>query len=1104
MFGGRHGDTAGIARPLATTRGLGREVWAERFGPGGWVRELGQGFESNDAEHLCQLAKGPAIGRGDAHSIDNPRYFVEAADQMGRGAKENREHHLDAMRGLLMIAPAHTAAVRKVSAEIYFDHTKPSDIRMLASVALFAKTAAPFNLLQGLIDDLKHEPSDQVKMFVVSIIKEIDKKSDHPCFKPIAQHIRYLAPKVAALFPSEWKRKDFLTSYFMLSSGYDATYDYGGHSMFAVLMSDSYLPSVMHIAFGDYMANYFFESFGLTIRQQGMERVIDHMMSPKRFGTAFGHSLWNFGGRRRLARNAADVSTLEQTIEEKLKIAPKRYDPMRFEMQINAFGHDIDILSLNESHFMPLISPKYTPGMLIDNLLKTDRDLHHFHNMRDMTFMVPTEFGLPAWLDIQMPTVISYTRKSSSFDMTKEGAIKMKLDHRLVIDSRLTENFGFGIPLMHVALGMGFSKRVGVNLPLNVDMDANLATGKVSFNKDFRLPHDLINYHFNPYSFKHYLNEPEKSMELALFKDQEVKQFKQEILGDILGVNFHVDGYRLPDEALSQDLTDWLYKFDWRQKLYYWITNPKWHPRKLRLSAQPAETNPSTGRVFTVKHKMTPPEATERPASTFKEFQTDLPESFVHVWHVTDTFKGTKERRAEIEFRYSYTPDRTKHWFQLFYDRTPFSSKEKDHVKVCLISKAKQTTTDWEKVHNDKIQHVNDDQKVEVDTTLHYGKNCKSGAEVVTHVEYSHSDQQKQWLHELETGVTQTQVHGLDNPFMKHFKGCTKGLKKGLMFPYSCHKFIIHSSQLNKMTMDVKFNEHVRLHENPVLTTLYSIMRSAYYPHLRLDFMRPNGTTPGEIHVKSVVRTPCIDQRVADIEFMGPRHTSIWKSVPVSWGAHWAPKTATHLGMTNMQSYSRKWYHRYCDIQHNSVATFDNVMYEIPETTCWKVLAKDCSEHKIFTILSRNTENKKKDVRVLMDMHIFDISHVGDAIMLKMDGVEQKLVDDKPKVVMNERGVLTHILTTINRTLATIETPVYGLSVVAVDSSVFVQVAPFYRGKLCGLCGDFNLDRQHEFLTTDGRRHNTAWSYASNFVVPDDMCTIPPDTGASTPVVTHY
>lgn len=38
--------------------------------------------------------------------------------------------------------------------------------------------------------------------------------------------------------------------------------------------------------------------------------------------------------------------------------------------------------------------------------------------------------------------------------------------------------------------------------------------------------------------------------------------------------------------------------------------------------------------------------------------------------------------------------------------------------------------------------------------------------QITAHTVYEHSDQQKEWLKELETGVQKTHVYGLDNPYM--------------------------------------------------------------------------------------------------------------------------------------------------------------------------------------------------------------------------------------------------------------------------------------------------------------------------------------------------
>lgn len=88
---------------------------------------------------------------------------------------------LDAVNGLLKIIPKHGDVVQKKAAEIYLNQHQATDLRIVASVVLF-KSNPSLSLLQSLAGDLLSEPNDQVRAFVVSMIKEID-SNDYPCFR---------------------------------------------------------------------------------------------------------------------------------------------------------------------------------------------------------------------------------------------------------------------------------------------------------------------------------------------------------------------------------------------------------------------------------------------------------------------------------------------------------------------------------------------------------------------------------------------------------------------------------------------------------------------------------------------------------------------------------------------------------------------------------------------------------------------------------------------------------------------------------------------------------------------------------------------------------
>lgn len=48
-----------------------------------------------------------------------------------------------------------------------------------------------------------------------------------------------------------------------------------------------------------------------------------------------------------------------------------------------------------------------------------------------------------------------------------------------------------------------------------------------------------------------------------------------------------------------------------------------------------------------------------------------------------------------------------------------------------MLGKVKQTITDWQKLTHDEVQRINNGQNIEVEINLHYGKDCKSGPEVI-------------------------------------------------------------------------------------------------------------------------------------------------------------------------------------------------------------------------------------------------------------------------------------------------------------------------------------------------------------------------------------
>ena len=117
---------------------------------------------------------------------------------------------------------------------------------------------------------------------------------------------------------------------------------------------------------------------------------------------------------------------------------------------------------------------------------------------------------------------------------------------------------------------------------------------------------------------------------------------------------------------------------------------------------------------------------------------------------------------------------------------------------------------------------------------------------------------------------------------------------------------MIHTSQLNQLTLEIKGAGSRSLEGSPFIRGAPEFMRSKLGSYLSSLEHLPSPRN--KIWIKSVVREPRIDQRVADVELEALHYKLRFDGLPVSRGAHWAPITATHMGATNLQSYFRKYY----------------------------------------------------------------------------------------------------------------------------------------------------------------------------------------------------
>ncbi|EEC06692.1 hemelipoglycoprotein precursor, putative, partial [Ixodes scapularis] len=110
----------------------------------------------------------------------------------------------------------------------------------------------------------------------------------------------------------------------------------------------------------------------------------------------------------------------------------------------------------------------------------------------------------------------------------------------------------------------------------------------------------------------------------------------------------------------------------------------------------------------------------------------------------------------------------------------------------------------------------------------------------------------------------------------------------------------------------------------------------------------------GKLHVVSQV--PPVEKYTDIVVTTEDGHSFHHDHVPI-YSHLLEPRIFPLLGYSNMVNYISYYKQKHCDLQGKSVRTFDNVVVNLPETDCFKVVAKDCSPNKRFTVLARATGN---------------------------------------------------------------------------------------------------------------------------------------------------
>lgn len=649
---------------------------------------------------------------------------------------------------------------------------------------------------------------------------------------------------------------------------------------------------------------------------------------------------------------------------------------------------------------------------------------------------------------------------------------------------------GVVVPFNRVTYGAGIYRRRILSFPLKFDVDFHLRESKVTAEWTPVAPHEIYHFHYEPYTFiDSYANSVPVQDEATYLPVRQHHQYEYErdLFHDALGFGFHVKADYDNEWNDYGSFYDFLLSKDFREKYYYLYANPHFEPYHITVSFTPAKSDVTTkveaefSYSYDFDQRNRPYESELFTASGFEEYSRAVPDGRYGTYVVKGevTLQGNKERKVVAEVHYTRDYRRLYHKVNAYYERTPFLPAEANHMKICLSGYMKYPLYDLKKIY--LLDTYDVDHAVESGVKVHFGRDCTSDKKITINGRFETSDEQRELERQRDIPYTPERY----NQYAYYYQKCQEDRQHDISFSENCLNYFYLVTSLHKYSFDIKYENLSPAFQNNTFK-LFSFFRHAMYTHGDINVYDVNNPE-NEIHVEAnfSARYPAMDLRV-----IKPKSVSHYTNVHVPG---YIPKSSYPFSedVFVISSYND----HYCYIEADHVVTLDDATYTLPPIDCYKVIAKDCSPNENFIVLGTKITHPryKKAIKIFLDGHKIEALPVSDEsdIIVRIDGRRVPVTNDESYFHTVPESKEPVFYVTYRDFYYALHSKKYGLIVEYDGRAIDVQVSPYYRAKLCGLCGNYNGQKNDPYQSADGCEHYDTEAFAYSFAIPSQTCQVP-------------
>lgn len=294
---------------------------------------------------------------------------------------------------------------------------------------------------------------------------------------------------------------------------------------------------------------------------------------------------------------------------------------------------------------------------------------------------------------------------------------------------------------------------------------------------------------------------------------------------------------------------------------------------------------------------------------------------------------------------------------------------------------------------------------------------------------------------------------------------------KSLFSPVAQYKQTMKYSLLDQIKMDVDYK--LSTDQMETINYWFRMLKNNYFSQSQVQQININNP---ENRLRVKLNIDPINRRYLNITVKSPNEETFLEDIPLV-------TEINSLNLRKMSKPSRSAYDfisqwvspqkQMCEIRSDFVKTFDEVHYNVPVSTCFSVLAKDChsSEESKFAVLikKQSSSTEKKILKIVTPNTHLIIKATDTPNKPECQVNKNKKPCDQIGEIRAHGG---HVLMSCDKydDVVQCELPEAGIRVFFDGYSANVKVSPLYRNSVCGLCGHFDLNRDLEWINPEFER----------------------------------